>query len=479
MSSDLEKLNEYVNKVFKDRDVTPFTNFYNKTIENRYGKIINVFILFLMRFTARCFDTTEEGLMSDKQKKFMDIFLKWKSKRGVSGGILGGILGAIVGADTGSKDFEIKTGLGALAGAAIGATIASNTEKNFSEFFGSMYMAFVEYFLSISKNIGVNDMRQENYLSRNTPVVTDIEAIQHLYYWCYYACIVYEEESHILSLLPRIEETSAQISKYFRYYNKFSHTVSKPIFFIYVDHLSQSIVIAIRGTASVADVIADALGDMKKFDCKFTRFTDNPDYLAHGGFFDGACDVLGQVREKLDEFVSIWPNYHVKVVGHSYGAGITSIVTWALEQDRQNGSLKTNVPVRGIAICCPPVFNEPAVRETCGLIATVILGWDCVPCASANNCFKLSCNSENSTEKCYNSKDLFDISLYCESYVPGTIYWLTYDDVTREVQNLNLITFNNDRLKNIMIHEHMDDDHSSQKVYMYLLALINKKSGQR
>ena len=479
MAIDFNSSSRYIQDLYADKNSLNLSNFINKLTSNKYGKLIAVLTQFTLKYFVKCFDIPDEQL-SQKQKLIKEYILKWGSKstsqKGFWGGVLGGLVGGIYIAGTSGRNFEMKTGLATLGGAAGGAILMGNTEMNFTDFFKIVYMAYTEYFISITGNIGMNDLRQDVYLSRNNPVVKDLNSIQHLYYWCFYAAIVYEEHNTILTLLPKVAHTSSVIEDYFEYYNRHSHTISQPIFFIFADHVSKSIIISIRGTSSTADTISDALGTVGKLSCKFTRFNENSDYLAHEGFFNAACNVLELVRPKLNEFIQKYGrHYNVKIVGHSYGAGVASIVAWALEKDRIDGLLKTDIHVKAIVFCCPPVFNESAVKETCGIIATVILGWDVVPCASANNCFKLTCGSNDINEKCYKSTDYYDVSIFCDSYVPGTIYWLTYDDITRESKGLHLISYNNDRLRNIILHERMDDDHSILNMYIYLLSLIEKK----
>jgi hypothetical protein len=354
-------------------------------------------------------------------------------------------------------------------------------ELNF-DFLVQLYVEYSKYSIiqvNMTHDLNISNAKHSLYLDVNTPYIQDIESLQTLYYYCFYSMITYETPGQINALLPKTEKSKI-IEDYIYHYNydlNFTgDNIFKPKFFIYVDHIGLNIIIAIRGLGNAADTISFISGEMENPFC-LERFSKESGYLAHKGFTLAACNVLESVMPVLKKWVSIYPDYNIKVTGHSYGAGVAALVAWALNEDVKTGLLKTNTSVRGILFGCPPVFNEEAVKDTCSFLVNVIFGWDIIPSISESNIYKFSCgviSNAKRVEKCFNAVSNKDKTIFCETYIPGTIFWLTYDEITREAQALNLIFKDNDRLQNIILHERMDNDQDIKLTFVYLLTLINK-----
>lgn len=134
--------------------------------------------------------------------------------------------------------------------------------------------------------------------------------------------------------------------------------VDCPRFAVAVDHHTRSVVLAIRGTASISDGLVHDLV------CKPEPFLGGH---AHAGFAN-AANVLHRVAgPPLAEAAAAHPDYDVVLCGHSLGAGAASLLTLRFldEQRRGNeaGAAPTIPPdrrVRCFAFAPPPVFSgEP------------------------------------------------------------------------------------------------------------------------
>jgi hypothetical protein len=316
----------------------------------------------------------------------------------------------------------------------------------------------------IEKNAqrGHDFLDYKKYLEPNNLYLQNVDAIQYLYYWSFHANVAYENEQSYkyLTILTKNEK------EYFAYGNAvnlefldYAH-IYKPPYYMYIDDITKTIVIGIRGTASVSDIIADISGDM-------VQFGEKPDELIHEGFYLAAKVVVKDLENLLEDWANEFPNLEVVVTGHSYGAGISSVVTLLLNQMKNSGRFKNIKSIRGTLFACPPVFSTAAASNTCHLMTSIIFGWDTVPTLSANNVFKLTCHDK---EGCIIDKS--KRTIHCPAYVPGTIYWMTYDVMTYKAVKLYLISPDHPRLTNVIIQRSMGHDHSMMNYQYYLLSIL-------
>ena len=141
-----------------------------------------------------------------------------------------------------------------------------------------------------------------------------------------------------------------------------------PKFMIFVDESSKSIVLAIRGTFSLTDVIVDIICDDESF----------LDGFAHRGILRGATRIMKQGREVLQEALENYPGYRMVITGHSLGAGTAILITMGLLNNIYD--LKVN-EVKCVALAPPPVFRckKKIPEKFTKNIHIFINGNDCVP----------------------------------------------------------------------------------------------------
>eukprot|EP00124_Ichthyophonus_hoferi_P004262 Ihof_evm2s449 gene=Ihof_evmTU2s449 len=89
-----------------------------------------------------------------------------------------------------------------------------------------------------------------------------------------------------------------------------------PACYIGVDHEHQTIVLVIRGTMNVTDVLTD-------LDCHEAPFQNG---VTHEGFLKSALYKYDQTKDIILDCVRIYPSYVVSIVGHSLGAGTASVL---------------------------------------------------------------------------------------------------------------------------------------------------------
>ena len=122
---------------------------------------------------------------------------------------------------------------------------------------------------------------------------------------------------------------------------------------IILDHDTASIVLVIRGTFSIKDVVMDVV-------CEEEEFLDG---FAHSGFLNGSRMVLSKCSSVLEKALCDNFGYGLVVCGHSMGGSVSIMVTMALLSPGQASSLlPPGVEVRCVALGPAPVFRIPGVR---------------------------------------------------------------------------------------------------------------------
>ena len=110
----------------------------------------------------------------------------------------------------------------------------------------------------------------------------------------------------------------------------FSNKVYGTPFFVVKDALTKSIVIAIRGTMSLADIITDMGGWPAAMDVEGLP----PSFKGHHGMILCAKYVVNKLDELkiLPQLMEENPGYNLVITGTSLGAGTSAIMAMILKQ---------------------------------------------------------------------------------------------------------------------------------------------------
>lgn len=116
--------------------------------------------------------------------------------------------------------------------------------------------------------------------------------------------------------------------------------INVPRHFVALDEDQKSIVVAIRGTNSISDIITDLL-------CENEPFAGG---YAHSGMKTAAESLFSSILPTLRSALAEHPTYSIAITGHSLGAGVAILLTKVMQL---NGI--TDVKCYAIAPC--PVFG--------------------------------------------------------------------------------------------------------------------------
>lgn len=106
-----------------------------------------------------------------------------------------------------------------------------------------------------------------------------------------------------------------------------------PPFFVILDPDSNSIVISVRGTLSTADVLVDLNCNLKEIflaDASGILHTAH----THGGMLRSAENIKSELEslDILKNAMQKFPEYQIRSVGHSLGAGVAALLAHLLRQ---------------------------------------------------------------------------------------------------------------------------------------------------
>lgn len=156
--------------------------------------------------------------------------------------------------------------------------------------------------------------------------------------------------------------------------------ILKPAFTILVDHKTKSFLLLIRGTHSIKDTLTAATGAVVPFHHSVVHEGGVSNLVlgyAHGGMVAAARWIAKLSIPSLTEGLDKYPDYKLKIVGHSLGGGTAALLTFVLRERKEWSTA-----------CCvafaPAACMTWELADSCNeFITSVINGADLVPTFSA------------------------------------------------------------------------------------------------
>ena len=151
-------------------------------------------------------------------------------------------------------------------------------------------------------------------------------------------------------------------------YCSFVNDIYQVPFVVCLDHTHQSVVIAIRGTMSLTDIVTDLTATTRPIE-----LPNFPDFLVHKGMLKTATWILEKLNEGeiLEDAFGKAPIYNLVCVGHSLGSGCACVLSMLL-RDKYPGIQ---------CFCYSPtgsLLNEAAAEHTKTFVTSLTLGKDLV-----------------------------------------------------------------------------------------------------
>ncbi|XP_046523388.1 LOW QUALITY PROTEIN: diacylglycerol lipase-beta [Equus quagga] len=147
-------------------------------------------------------------------------------------------------------------------------------------------------------------------------------------------------------------------------------------FLVALDHRKEAIVVAVRGTMSLQDILTDlsAENETLNLECEVQ------DCSAHKGISQAARYVYRRLVNDgiLSQAFSIAPEYRLVIVGHSLGAGAAALLAIMLRQSHPQVHCYAFSPPRGL-------LSKSLYEYSKSFIVSVVLGDDVIPRLSVTN----------------------------------------------------------------------------------------------
>lgn len=174
-------------------------------------------------------------------------------------------------------------------------------------------------------------------------------------------------------ILGRISEHIGIPEKDIYPMNLFDDQVEALRFFVVIDHENKAVVLSIRGSFTVKEILIDVAAFSRPF-CGGE---------AHSEMANAAETIWGEAGETVTKLLFENPEYELIVTGHSLGAGAAVLVNILLHQN--NREAVDGRPIRCFAFSSPPVFAGDVAKDAIAACTNYIYDSDIVPFLSVDS----------------------------------------------------------------------------------------------
>uniref|UniRef100_A0A7S4J055 sn-1-specific diacylglycerol lipase n=1 Tax=Odontella aurita TaxID=265563 RepID=A0A7S4J055_9STRA len=199
-----------------------------------------------------------------------------------------------------------------------------------------------------------------------------------------------------------------------------------PSHFIALDRAHKDVVLSIRGTQSIHDVIVDLICQSETFVSVFDR-DETVEGKVHNGFLKSAQRLAGTLHEVIKQILLENPEYSLVIVGHSLGGAIATLLTllWAripLFRERQIRAISFSSPCS----VCSTLSRAPFTRRH---ITSVVFGDDIVSRLGLETFRELQCDIQ-ALDLSTNGKNqgegpvIYPLEGEEKMYCAGRVWWL-------------------------------------------------------
>ncbi|PSC76092.1 Sn1-specific diacylglycerol lipase beta [Micractinium conductrix] len=144
----------------------------------------------------------------------------------------------------------------------------------------------------------------------------------------------------------------------------------RPCHYVALDRANQCIVISVRGSLQVGDLLSDLAAAPMEVSI------GGSEGWVHQGIFSAATFIHCNTAEALEEAARRCPGWPVLLTGHSLGGGVAALLTLLLQEAGLPQGLG---PLRCITLGTAAVMSAPLAEACNELVTSVVLGSDVVP----------------------------------------------------------------------------------------------------
>ncbi|OCT64218.1 diacylglycerol lipase-beta [Xenopus laevis] len=224
-------------------------------------------------------------------------------------------------------------------------------------------------------------------------------------------------------------------------YISFHNRIYEIPFFVALDHKTESILVAVRGTLSLEDVLTDLSADCENLHIEGVT----GESFAHKGITQAASYIYRRLVNDgiLNQAFTTAPEYKLVIVGHSLGAGAAAVLAIML---------RSSFPVLKCYAFSPPggLLSKGLADYSKNFIVSIIVGKDLVPRLSLPNMEDLKRKILRMVVNCNRPK--YQILLRGCWY---EIFGGTPDDFPTELDGRNFEAFSQPLLaeQSLMVHK--------------------------
>ena len=138
----------------------------------------------------------------------------------------------------------------------------------------------------------------------------------------------------------------------------------KPVWWICHDRATSAIMVAVRGTFSMSDVLSDVLATQVLY----------KEHVIHEGVLASARWVYSKVAPVLRREMAS-EGGKILITGHSLGGAVAALLAWLLRED-------AGLPARAFVFGVPQVTDEALARKMAKFVTGIIHARDIIPMLS-------------------------------------------------------------------------------------------------